>query len=79
MLEKPSLTWEEQNQIYPEFTCPVSTKDNVDRIPDRLLDGGASFAKLSDKYDRKMFAFFVTEAPRFTIGLTEKNKNRHYR
>ncbi|HSM60925.1 MAG TPA: amidohydrolase family protein [Longimicrobiales bacterium] len=55
MAEKPPLQWARYNEVLPDFTVPMETAADVERLVTSVADAGGSHLKAFGKWDLSLF------------------------
>ncbi len=70
MLERSPLNWEKFNEKLPGFTVPINTKEDVDKIIQKLQENNASLIKTFNKFDLEIYKYFVKESEKINLPIT---------
>lgn len=63
MAEKPPLYWAQHNEVLPDFTVPMETEADVERLVASVADAGGSHLKAFGKWDRALLRRLLALAP----------------
>jgi imidazolonepropionase-like amidohydrolase len=70
MLERSPLTWEKFNEKLPEFTVPINTEEDVDKIIQKLQKYKASLIKTFNRFDLEIYKYLAKEAKKINLPIT---------
>ncbi|MCD4820303.1 MAG: amidohydrolase family protein [Candidatus Cloacimonetes bacterium] len=70
MLERSPLHWGKFNEKLPGFTVSINTEKDVDTIIQKLQENKASLIKTFNRFDLKIYKYFVKEAEKINLPIT---------